>query len=120
MKCEERRIEFTTLLKRLKSEGKNVGGYAATSKSTTVLNFCSIGPDLIQFISDSTKEKQGRYSPGSPIPIISQEEMRMNPPDYLVLFGWNHEKEILAKEKELTANGVKWIRFVPKIEILDI
>ncbi len=120
MKCKERRIEFTTLLKRLKSEGKNVGGYAATSKSTTVLNFCSIGPDLIQFISDSTKEKQGRYSPGSHIPIISQEEMRMNPPDYLVLFGWNHEKEILAKEKELTANGVKWIRFVPKIEILDI
>jgi methylation protein EvaC len=46
--------------------------------------------------------------------------MRLNPPEYLVLFAWNHEKEILAKEDALTKQGVKWIRFVPGIEILDI
>lgn len=118
--CKSRRIEFKELLSKLKSQGANIGGYAATSKSTTVLNYCSIGSDLIQFISDSTLEKQGKFTPGSHIPIISQEEMRLTPPDYLVLFAWNHEKEILAKESALTKQGVKWIRFVPNVEILDI
>lgn len=119
-RCQQRRIEFKELLKKLKSEGAKIAGYAATSKSTTVLNYCGIGNDLISYISDSTPEKQNRFTPGSHIPIISHEEMKMNPPDYLVLFAWNHEKEVLKKEKELTSQGVKWIRFVPKVEILDI
>ena len=118
--CEKRRTEFKELLTKLKSQGSKIAGYAATSKSTTVLNYCSIGSDLIQYISDSTFEKQGRFTPGTHIPVISQEEMRLNPPEYLVLFAWNHEKEILAKEDALTKQGVKWIRFVPGIEILDI
>jgi methylation protein EvaC len=118
--CKTRRTQFKELLEKLKLQGANIGGYAATSKSTTVLNYCSIGSDLIQFISDSTLEKQGKFTPGSHIPIISQEEMRLAPPDYLVLFAWNHEKEILVKESSLTKQGVKWIRFVPNVEILDL
>jgi methylation protein EvaC len=118
--CEKRKQELKQLLTELKSKGSRVLGYAATSKSTTVLNFCEIDSNLIEAISDSTPEKQGRYTPGSHIPVISQEEMRNNPPDYLVLFAWNHEKEILAKERALTNQGVKWIRFVPRIEILDL
>jgi methylation protein EvaC len=118
--CNARRIELKELLQNLKSQGAKIAGYAATSKSTTVLNYCSIGSDLIHFISDSTPEKQGKFTPGSHIPIISQEEMRLSPPDYLVLFAWNHEKEILAKEAALTKQGVKWIRFVPNVEILDL
>jgi methylation protein EvaC len=119
-RCESRRTEFREMLTMLKSQGAKVAGYAATSKSTTVLNYCSIGSDLIQYISDSTLEKQGKFTPGTYIPVISQEEMRLNPPEYLVLFAWNHEKEILAKEVALAKHGVKWIRFVPSIEILDI
>ncbi len=118
-RCEERRRQFKSLLVKLKSQGSTIAGYAATSKSTTVLNYCGIGPDIIEYISDSTTEKQGRYAPGSHIPIKPPEEIRRNPPDYLVLFAWNHEKEILEKEKELTLGGVKWIRFVPRVEILD-
>jgi methylation protein EvaC len=117
--CSERKNELKTLLTDLKLNGKSVAGYAATSKSATVLNYCGIGPDLIQYISDSTREKQGRFTPGSHIPVISHEEMKKNPPDYLVLFAWNHEREILAKERELTSRGVKWIRFVPSVEILN-
>lgn len=118
-RCEERRDQFKSLLEKLKREGSLVAGYAATSKSTTVLNYCGIGPDLISYISDSTIEKQGRYTPGSHIPVKPPEEIRKNPPDYLVLFAWNHEEEILKKENELTRAGVKWIRFVPKVEILE-
>lgn len=117
-RCETRKLEFKSLLVDLKKQGKRVAGYAATSKSTTVLNYSDVGKDLIEYISDSTPEKQGTVTPGTHIPVISHEQMRINPPDYLILFAWNHEKEILAKETELTANGLKWIRFVPRIEIL--
>jgi methylation protein EvaC len=105
-------------LKGLKEEGREVAGYAATSKSTTVLNYCNIDSSLITYISDSTKEKIGTFTPGSNIPVISHEEMRLNPPDYLVLFAWNHENEILAKELGILDSNVKWIRFVPKVEIV--
>lgn len=118
--CEARRTEFKSLLVSLKRQGSTVAGYAATSKSTTVLNYCEIGPDLISYISDSTPEKQGQLTPGTYIPIKSPEEMHASPPDYLILFAWNHEMEILRKEHELTKSGVKWIRFVPRVEILDL
>jgi methylation protein EvaC len=115
LNCENRKRELVALLKKLKDGNKVVGGYAATSKSTTVLNYCGIGKDLISFISDSTPEKIGTVAPGSYIPIISHEAMKTLKPDYLVLFAWNHEKEILNKEQILTKNGIKWIKFVPEV-----
>ena len=117
--CETRKKELGTLLKNLKLENKVVGGYAATSKSTTVLNYCGIDENLITFISDSTPEKIGTVAPGSYIPIISHEEMRKIKPDYLVLFAWNHEKEIMEKEQILTKNGIKWIKFVPEVGLVN-
>lgn len=117
--CFSKREELHTLLQKLREEGKRVGGYAATSKSTTILNFCEIGSDLIEFISDSTPEKIGTFTPATKIPVISHEDMRKNPPEYLVLFAWNHAREILTSEYALTKNGMKWILFVPEIRILD-
>ncbi len=117
--CAIRKNELVQLLKHLNQKGRKVAGYAATSKSTTVLNFCNIDSSLISYISDSTKEKIGTFTPGSNIPVISHEEMRLNPPDYLVLFAWNHENEILAKESGVLDSNVKWIRFVPKVEIVQ-
>ena len=118
-KCETRKSELVSLLKDLNKQGKKVAGYAATSKSTTVLNYCKIDSSLITHISDSTPEKIGTFTPGSHIPIISHEEMRANPPDFLVLFAWNHEKEILQKESGLLDKKVKWIRFIPEVEIVN-
>ena len=116
--CENRKVELRGLLSRLKSEGKSVAGYAATSKSTTILNYCEIDSNLIQYISDSTPEKQGTLTPGSHIPVVTPEFLREQKPDYVVLFAWNHEKEIMAKESELTRAGTKWIRFVPIVEVI--
>ena len=118
-KCESRRIELINLLKKLNLEGYKVAGYAATSTSTTVLNYCKINSNLISYISDSTTDKQGTLSPGMYIPVVSHETMRANPPDYLVLFAWNHEIEILQKELMLTTQGMKWIRFVPEVEVVS-
>ena len=56
--------------------------------------------------------------PGSGIPVVTPEFLRERKPDYIVLFAWNHEREILEKESQLTSSGSKWIRFVPKVEVL--
>ena len=117
-KCEVRKNELRGLLSDLKSNGKTIAGYAATSKSTTILNYCGIDSKLIEFVSDSTPEKQGTFMPGSGIPVVTPEFLRERKPDYIVLFAWNHEREILEKESQLTSSGSKWIRFVPKVEVL--
>lgn len=117
--CEKSKHNLLSLLKRLKSEGKRVVGYAATSKSTTVLNYCGISSALIEYICDTTPIKQGKFSPGMHIPIKAYEYFKNDRPDYAVLFGWNHAKEIFAKETDFTKNGGKWIVFVPDVKILD-
>ena len=97
---------------------KRVVGYAATSKSTTVTNYCGITSDLVEFISDTTPIKQGKYSPGTHIPVRPYEEFNANYPDYALLFGWNHADEIMAKEQAFKAAGGKWIVYVPKVQVL--
>jgi len=106
------------LLKKLKSQGKRVAGYGATSKSTTILNYCGINSDLIEYISDTTPIKQGKFTPGMHIPVVPYETFKSKPPDYAVLFAWNHAEEIMAKEKDFVGAGGKWIVHVPEVRVL--
>ena len=115
---EQSRSKLVALLKDLKAQGKRVAGYAATSKSTTVLNYCGIGPDLIEYICDTTPIKQGKFSPGMHIPVVPYETFKNNPPDYAVLLAWNHAEEIMAKEREFVSAGGKWIVHVPEVKVL--
>jgi methylation protein EvaC len=117
--CENSRNRLTTLLKDMKKQGKRVVGYAATSKSTTILNYCGIGPDLIEFISDTTPIKQGKFSPGAHIPICPHEEFFAQYPDYAVLFAYNHAREIMANEQDFVASGGRWIVYVPEVKVLE-
>lgn len=116
--CETSKRELKKLLEKLKSEGKTVAGYGATSKSTTILNYSDIGPDLISYISDNTPIKQGKVSPGKHIPIVTTETFRNNYPDYAVLFAYNHAMEIMAKEHEFVRRGGKWILYVPDVHVV--
>lgn len=109
--------DLLTLLKRIKEEGKSVVGYGATSKSTTVLNYCNIGPEYIEFISDTTPIKQGKYSPGVHIPVKSYENFKSQYPDYALLFAWNHGEEIMENEIEFKASGGKFIHYVDYVRI---
>ena len=114
---EASRSSLMALLEDLRGKGKRVVGYAATSKSTTVINYCGITPAHLDFISDTTPIKQGRYSPGMHIPVRPREEFARRFPDYALLFGWNHAEEILAKEQEFRRAGGQWIVYVPKVEV---
>lgn len=115
--CEVSRKALRDLLESLRCEGKRVVGYGATSKSTTVLNYCGIGPQLISYICDTTPIKQGKVSPGMHIPIKAYDAFKAEYPDYAVLFAWNHRDEIMAKEKDYMASGGKWVVFVPAVTV---
>jgi methylation protein EvaC len=112
------RDTLISLLHDLKTKGKRIVGYGATSKSTTVTNFCGISPDLVEFISDTTPTKQGKYSPGVHIPIKSYEEFRSHYPDYAILFAWNHGEEIIEKETSFRESGGKFILYVPIVNVI--
>lgn len=116
--CERSRDDLMGVLNRLKGGGKTVVGYGATSKSTTVTNYCGITPEHVAWISDTTPIKQGKLSPGAHIPVRPYEEFVKNHPDYALLFAWNHAAEIREKETAFTAAGGKWLYFVPKVEIV--
>lgn len=116
---ERSRDDLVRLLHELKRQGKRVVGYAATSKSTTVTNYCGLTPELIEYISDTTAVKQGKVSPGAHIPIRPYEEFKASYPDYALLFGWNHLEEIMAKEQAFKTSGGKWIVYVPKVQVLE-
>ena len=110
--CENSRSKTKKELLNLKNEGKKISGYAATSKSTTILNYCKIDKNIIDFICDTTKEKIGKFSPGTHIPIVPVSHFHKNLPDIAYLFAWNHRKEIYAKEENFLNKGGKWISHV--------
>ena len=110
--CEKSKENIKNKLIKLKENGKKICGYAATSKSTTVLNYCNINTNIIDFICDTTQEKIGKYSPGTHIPIVPISHFHKNLPDFAYLFAWNHKKEIFEKEKNFTKNGGEWVSHV--------
>jgi methylation protein EvaC len=115
---QQSRDELMNLLRDLKRQGRRVVGYGATSKSTTVTNYCGITPDLVEFISDTTPIKQGKFSPGAHIPIRPYQDFEANYPDYSLLFAWNHGDEIIEKEIAFQQAGGKWMVYVPEVKVL--
>ena len=115
---EASRDNLLKILKQLKKENKRVVGYAATSKSTTVTNYCGLTQDLVEFISDTTPIKQGKFSPGAHIPVLSHDSFKQKYPDYALLFGWNHSEEIMKNEQVFKDAGGRWIVYVPRVDIL--
>ena len=106
------------LLKKLKKDKKKVISYGATYKSATIFNYCNIGSDLINFVTDSTKNKQGKFTPGKHIPIKPPCDMVKEKIDFAFLGAWNFAKEIKNKEKKFLKNGGKFITHVPTVRSL--
>ena len=110
--CEKSKENFRYILNKINLKNKSVFGYGATSKSTTILNYCNIGKDQIKGIFDTSATKINKFSPGKKIPIINYKKFDKIKPQYCVLFAWNHYKEIFNKEKN---KNIKWISHVSKI-----
>ena len=111
-KCIELRDAFKNKIIKLKKQGKTICGYAASAKSTTNLNYCKLNNNHIDFITDSTEEKIGKFTPGTHIPIVSNIYFRKNFRDYTILNSWNHKNEIKKKEYKYIKKGGKFISHV--------
>ena len=116
--CEKARESLMNVLVDLNACGKRVVGYGAPAKSTVIVNYCGISTKHIEYISDSTPIKQGKVSPGQHIPIETPEAFCADYPDYALLFAWNHQAEIFAKETAYRDAGGKWILPVPHTHIV--
>lgn len=98
-------------------EGKTVCGFGASAKSTVAINAAGIA-GLIQFITDTTPQKQGRLSPGTDIPIVPPEELLARQPDYAICHCWNFRSEVLKNNEEYLKRGGHFIFFVPRLEVV--
>ena len=114
----DKKNKLNKILNEIKKENINICGYAATSKSTTILNYCGINSKIIDCIYDTTEIKIGKFSPGMHIPIMDMKNFKASNYKYSILFAWNHQKEIKQKELDYIKKGGKWIIFAPKIEII--
>ena len=110
-KCEISKKKLRNKILSIKKSKKTIAGYAATSKSTTILNYCGIDRRHIDFICDTTKEKINKYTPKTHIPIYDVNYYRNNIPDYTFLFAWNHKDEIFKKEKNILKK-TKWFAHI--------
>jgi len=114
----ESKKNLNKVLLDLKNDNRKICGYAATSKSTTILNFCGINNKVVDCIFDTTNIKIGKFSPGKHIPIVDMKKFHKSDYVYTILFAWNHAKEIFSKEIDYKKKGGKWILFSPKIQII--
>lgn len=117
-RVEQSKNDLVQLLTKCKKEGKKVISYGATSKSTTVFNYCKIGPNLIEHITDTTPEKQGKFSPGMHIPIIAPGDSIDKSVDYVYLGAWNFITEIKSNESGFVNRGGKFISHVPIVKFV--
>jgi hypothetical protein len=112
------REDLRRLLRALKDDGKRVLGYGASTKGNVVLQFCGIGPDLVDAVAEVNPDKFGCFTPGSLIPIVSEAEARAMKPDYFLVLPWHFKDGIIAREQEYLAGGGKMIFPFPEIEIV--
>ena len=117
-KVKSSKDELVRLLKKLKKNKKKVISYGATYKSATIFNYCNIGKDLINYVLDSTKNKQGKYTPGKHLQIMPSDSGIPDDVDYAFLGAWNFLKEIKKKETKFLKRGGKFITHVPKVKII--
>lgn len=114
----QHRCDLVDLLQLLKRSGSTIAGYGASTKGNVILQFCGIDCDLLDYIVDVNPLKDGCITPGSHIPIVNEDYMNDNLPDYFLVLPWHFRQNILQRERLLLDKGVKFIFPLPEIEII--
>jgi hypothetical protein len=105
-------------LHELKEKGHSIAAYGASAKGSTLLNYCGIGAEVIDFIADRSRAKQGRLAPGTHLPIVPVEELLARQPDYTLLLTWNFADEILEQQAEYKRRGGQFIIPIPEVRVV--
>jgi len=102
-----------------KKSGKKIVCYGAPAKGNTLLNYCGIGSDIIDYTVDINPHKQGKYLPGTHIPIMTPEKINQSKPDYLVILAWNLKEEIMTQMSHIRDWGGKFVVLIPEVKIYE-
>lgn len=116
---EETRTELLAFLKGLKGKGKSIVGYGAPAKGNTLLNYCGINTDIIDYTVDLAPSKQNFLLPGSRIPIHSPGKIRETKPDYVFILPWNIKQEIVNAHSYISEWGGRFFTAIPRVEVME-
>ena len=101
-----------------RAAGKTVAGYGAAAKGNTLLNYCGVRADMVDFVVDKNPTKQGRLLPGSRIPVMAPEEIAARRPDYLLILPWNIRDEIIEQMSGIRVWGGQFVVPIPTLDVI--
>jgi SAM-dependent methyltransferase len=110
--------DLLNFLIKAKQDGKKVAAYGAAAKGNTLLNYAGIRPDLLSYIVDRSPSKQGKYMPGSRIQIHTEQFLKKDKPDYVIILPWNLKSEVIKQLSYIKESGGNFVVAVPKLEII--
>ena len=109
--------QLLRFLLQAKADGKRVVGYGAAAKGNTLLNYAGVKPDLLAWVADANPHKQGKFLPGSRIPVVSPERIALEQPDYILVLPWNLLPEITQQFASVKEWGAQFVVAVPELSI---
>jgi len=118
-KAKKVKRDILAFLIEARNAGKKVCGYGAPGKGNTLLNYCAIGPDLLDFTVDRNPYKHGRFTPGQHVPIYPVEAIDEARPDYILILPWNLKDEIVRQMRHVASWGAKFVTPIPTVTIID-
>jgi SAM-dependent methyltransferase len=110
--------DFLTFLLEAKRQSKRVAAYGAAAKGNTLMNYAGIRPDLISFVVDRNPAKQNKYMPGSRIPIVNEERLHLERPDFVVILPWNLREEVISQLAYIREWGGRFVTAVPSLNVM--
>jgi SAM-dependent methyltransferase len=117
LQVKQTKLSLVEFLLTAARQGKTVAGYGAPGKSATLLHYCGIGKDLIEYTVDRSPHKQGRYLPGTHIPIHHPDRIRETKPDYIIILPWNLKDEIMEQLKYIREWGGRFVVPIPEVTV---
>ena len=107
--------DFLTFLLEAKRRGRTVAAYGAAAKGNTLMNYSGARPDLISYVVDRNPAKQGKFMPGSRIPIVNESRLQAEKPDYVIILPWNLRSEVTQQLDYIRAWGGQFVTAVPEL-----
>ena len=115
---EKAKRELLSFIIQAKEEGKTIAAYGAAAKGNTLLNYCGIRSDFIDYVVDRNPHKQGLYTPGTHIPVYAPEKIAETKPDYVLILPWNLKDEVMSQLSAIRSWGGRFVIPIPSLQVL--